>query len=77
MTGDESDGGFLGLGLAAGYHDVAIDTSDKAAEALMSLKGTKYNDVFFQSRNNNGSRIFVLLNVCRKVSVQLSSCHYS
>ena len=57
LTGDESDGGFLGLGIGAGYHDVAIDTGDDAAKALMSLKGTKYNDIFFKSRNNNGKVI--------------------
>ena len=57
LTGDESDGGIPLLGWGAGYHDVAIDTSNDAAEALMSLKGTKYNDVFFKSRNNNGKII--------------------
>ncbi len=45
------------MGWGAGYHDVAIDTGDDAAKALMSLKGTKYNDVFFKSRNNNGKVI--------------------
>lgn len=57
LAGAESDGGLFGLGIGAVYHDVAIDTSNDAAEALMSLKGTKYNDVFFQSRNNNGKII--------------------
>ena len=57
LAGAESDGGLFGLGIGAEYHDVAIDTSNDAAEALMSLKGTKYNDVFFQSRNNNGKII--------------------
>ena len=57
LAGAESDGGLFGLGIGAVYHDVAIDTSNDAAEALMSLKGTKYNDVFFKSRNNNGKII--------------------
>lgn len=57
LTGDESDGGLLGLGLAAGYHDVAIDTSDKASEALLSLIGTKYNDIFLDSHNHPGKII--------------------
>lgn len=57
LAGDKSDEGLFGLGIGAVYHDVAIDTSNDASKALLSLKGTKYNDVFFKSRNNNGKVI--------------------
>lgn len=57
LAGDKSDEGLFGLGIGAVYHDVAIDTSNDAAKALLSLEGTKYNDVFFKSRNNNGKVI--------------------
>lgn len=57
LAGDKSDEGLFGLGIGAVYHDVAIDTSNDASKALLSLMGTKYNDVFFKSRNNNGKVI--------------------
>lgn len=57
LAGDKSDEGLFGLGIGAVYHDVAIDTSNDAYKALLSLMGTKYNDVFFKSRNNNGKVI--------------------
>ena len=49
LVGDKEVGGIFGIGVAKGY-DVVIDTNNKNAEALMALRGTDYNDLFYENR---------------------------